>query len=138
MKVLSRRMLQAHNSRLVSHWFLSSVASWEAPEKLELSELILNPDLGFRFTVAYAISFQQRSSPPTLACVRCYGLIPRRWDEALAVIMQRGKPEEKPKPLFGDMPAVALAIALNRKHQGTSKRTDDFLRARALQGGWFS
>jgi hypothetical protein len=84
MKVLLRRMLQAHNSRFFSHWLLGSVASWEGPEKLELSELILNPDLGFRFTVAYAISFQQRSSPPTLACVRCYELIPRRWDESLA------------------------------------------------------
>jgi hypothetical protein len=67
----------------------------EGPEKLELSELSLNPDLGFRFTVAYAMSFQQRSSPPTLFCVRRCGLIPRRWDEALADIVQRGKPEEK-------------------------------------------
>jgi hypothetical protein len=104
MKVLLRRMLQAHKSLV-----LSTVASWEGPEKLELSELILNPDLGFRCTVAYV----------------------------LADIVQRGKPEEKSKPLFGDTPAVALAVARNRKHQGTSERADDFCRARALQDGWF-
>jgi hypothetical protein len=78
------------HSRLLSHWFLSSVVSREGPEKLELSELILNPDLGFCFTVAYAMSFEQRSSPPLYFCVRRCGLIPRRWDEALADIMQRG------------------------------------------------
>jgi hypothetical protein len=47
MKVRLRRMLRVHNNRLI-HWLLSSVASWEGPEKLELPELILNPDLGFR------------------------------------------------------------------------------------------
>jgi hypothetical protein len=82
MKVLFAPDAASSHSRLICHWLLSSVASWEGPEKLELSELILNPILGS--VVLSLMQCRFKTIKFASAGVRCCGLIPRRWDEALA------------------------------------------------------
>jgi hypothetical protein len=127
-------------SQLSFHLFLSSVASWEGPEQIYAGPV-------------GAVGAQPRSWIPLCSCLcgvvsntikaTYFSLCQTVWSDTEEVgqaagwHVRYGKPAEESKSLFVDTPVAASAVALNRKHQGTHERADNFLGTRALQGVWF-